>query len=128
MDIKITGVDEGQSRKPDPNMALYEIHLNLSERLPPGWSEYFAREWSFPRHSMWRRAWVEGDQLVIHCVPDELEKHHLPYLKEAVKNATEKYEAARTAGASERDRRRAEADEERARFSDAISKIDFDKS
>ena len=40
---------------------------------------------------MWREAWVEDNFIVIHCVPEELEKYHVSDLKEDIVNANTKY-------------------------------------
>ena len=40
---------------------------------------------------MWRKAWVEGNCIVVHCVPDEMGKYHLRDLKEDVQNANARY-------------------------------------
>ncbi len=76
-DISISELDHKQSFKPDPAKLLYNIHLRLSSSPPSEWQEIFEAERRFPRHNMWRRAWVEGQHIIIHCVPDELEKYHL---------------------------------------------------
>ncbi len=90
-DIRIIGLDESKTYKPNPEKLLYDIYLNLSMRPPMDWRDIFMAERSFPRHTMWRKAWIEGDCIVIYCVPEELEKYHLNDLKQDVANSNAKY-------------------------------------
>ena len=59
--------------------------------LPPTWRDIFGREHHTPRSSIWREAIIEGMFIVITCTPEELEKYHLTFLKEEVKNTNEKF-------------------------------------
>jgi hypothetical protein len=100
-DIRIIGLDEERSYKPDPQKLLYNIYLKLSSPPPLEWQQIFEAERSFPRHTIWRRAWIEGQYIVIHCVLDELDKYHLRDLRQDVESANNKYreylmEVART--------------------------------
>ena len=90
-DIKIIDLDEERSFKPDPEKLLYKMYLKLSNMPPFEWEKIFEAERRFPRHTMWRRAWIEGQYIVIHCVPDEIEKYHLRDLKQDVDNSNKKY-------------------------------------
>jgi hypothetical protein len=109
-DIRIIDLDDDRSFNPDPTKLLYHMYLRLSTRPPAEWQEIFAAERRFPRHNMWRHAWSEGEYIVVHCVPDELEKYHLKDLKRDVTNANEKYrehltrEAQREARSAQRER------------------------
>jgi hypothetical protein len=100
-DIRIIDLDNVRSYKPDPQKLLYKIYLKLSSPPPPEWQQIFEAERRFPRHTMWRRAWIEGQYIVIHCVLDELDKYHLRDLRQDVESANNKYreylmEVART--------------------------------
>ncbi|RCW51598.1 toll/interleukin-1 receptor domain-containing protein [Halanaerobium sp. ST460_2HS_T2] len=90
-DIKIVDIDDEKSYRPDKNKKLFNIHLKLSNNPPEEWQRIFEAERSFPRHSMWRRAWIEGEYIVIYCPPEEIEEYHLDDLKEDVKNTNIKY-------------------------------------
>ena len=70
---------------------LRNIYLKLSALPPLDWQQIFEAERRFPRHTMWRKAWIEGDYIVVYCVPDEIERHHANDLKEDVKNSNSKY-------------------------------------
>jgi len=100
-DIRIIGLDGERSYEPDPQKLLYNIYLKLSSPPPLEWQQIFEAERSFPRHTIWRRAWIEGQYIVIHCVLDELDKYHLRDLRQDVESANNKYreylmEVART--------------------------------
>jgi hypothetical protein len=90
------------------------MYLSLSETPPRVWCQIFNAERQFARHSMWRRAWIEGNYVVVDCVPEELEKYHLNDLKQDVGSSNAKFheflakkargtEAARQAAQQERD-------------------------
>ncbi|MHB8927485.1 MAG: toll/interleukin-1 receptor domain-containing protein [Bacillota bacterium] len=90
-DIRIVDLDEGLSYRPNPSRELYNVYLKLSATPPEEWQEIFEAERRFPRHSMWRRAWIEGPYIVVHCVPDEIEQYHLKDLHEDVQKANVEY-------------------------------------
>ncbi|MGA7563785.1 MAG: hypothetical protein WBW55_11320 [Desulfobaccales bacterium] len=90
-DIKILEVDDSRSYKPDPRKLLYNIYLKLSALPPLDWQQIFEAERRFPRHTMWRDAWIEGEYIIIHCVPDEMGRFHANDLKEDVYNSNSKY-------------------------------------
>lgn len=90
-DIKILEVDDSKSYKPDATKLLYNIYLKLSASPPLEWQQIFDAERRFPRHTMWRDAWIEGEHIVINCVPEELEKYHANDLMKDVENTNSKY-------------------------------------
>lgn len=76
-DIRITGLDaEATQRSPTPP-ALRLMHQSLSSSPPREWRQIFAGERQLPRHSMWRRAEIHEEHIVVDCVPEELEQYHL---------------------------------------------------
>lgn len=83
-DIRIVALDENLTTNPDPSKLLYDIHLKLSARPTYEWSELFAQNWRFPSHSLWHRAWVSGNYVVINAPLSELEETHFPSLKEVI--------------------------------------------
>ncbi len=113
-DIRIMGLDEQRSHKSD-STELYNMYLQLSSQPPVEWRRIFHDEWRGHLHSNWREARVEGGYVVIHCVPDELEKHHLSLLQTAVGKANTRYRCRLAdldrAEADERERQQAEHDE-----------------
>ena len=86
-DITIAGMDVHKSFKPDPAKALLNIYIELSGIPAEEWQEIFEARRRFPRHTMWRRAWIEGQYIVIYCVPDELETYHFNDLREDVEHS-----------------------------------------
>ncbi len=91
VDIKINGVDKSRLYKPDPEKALYHVYFGLSVHPPQEWVQIFEAERQFPRHSMWRYAWIEDTYIVVHCVPVEVKKYHLRDIKEDVSSTNKKY-------------------------------------
>lgn len=122
-DIQIIGVDKRRTHNPDPRKAMFNVYLELSDSPPNGWDQFFVQERSFPRHTSWRRAWLEGRYIVVHCPIDEVGRHHLPDLKQDVANANRKYREALAEHlqqvARDQERRRAE-EEERNRQLDSL--------
>ena len=90
-DIKIQDLDINKSYNPDPQKALYHMYIILSRTPPEEWQQIFDAERRFPRHTMWRRAWIEGSNIVIHCVPEELEQYHMRDIHQDVDNSNKKY-------------------------------------
>lgn len=90
-DIRIVGMDDESSSKRDPHLALFDIVLDLSGGAPPEWAQYFNARWDQHFYMMKREASVSGSRLTICCVPDELEKSHLPELKKVIDETNQKY-------------------------------------
>jgi hypothetical protein len=91
VDILIIGVDKGRTYNPDPQKALYNVYFELSTYPPQEWADIFEAERRFPRHTMWRKAWVDGLHIVVYCVPDEVKQYHLRDIKEDVETSNQKY-------------------------------------
>lgn len=125
-DVRIVGVDKQRTRKPDPSLDLYDVHLQLSSRPPADWGRVFEAQRSFPRHTMWRRAWVDGSYIVVNCGLDELQRYHIPDLKTDVAAANDKYrELLRQAQAQQTQTER-KAEEERRRKDEALDALDLE--
>jgi len=124
-DIKVIGVDKGKAYRPDTEKALYHIYFELSSYPTQEWVQIFEAERQFPRHTMWRRAWIEGKYVVVHCVPEEVKKYHLRDVTEDVGNSNTKYRefmrrvAAERAIEAQRERKAQEG------LDDALDGIDF---
>ncbi|MGR9107748.1 MAG: toll/interleukin-1 receptor domain-containing protein [Gammaproteobacteria bacterium] len=91
LDIRILNVDKEKTYNPNPEKALYNVYFRLSEHPPSEWVEIFDAERQFPRHNMWRRAWVEGKFVGVYCVPEEVKRYHLRDIKQDVETCNEKY-------------------------------------
>jgi hypothetical protein len=92
-DIKIVSMDDSASYRPDPNLAMFNIVLNLSSSAPYGWTNYFNQRWPQHLYMMKRKATVSGSKLEIYCVPDELEKDHIPELNKIISEVNIAYRA-----------------------------------
>src|SRR5450830_1168697 len=92
-DIKIVSMDDAASHRPDPNMAMFNIVLNLSSSAPHEWANYFNQRWKQHIYMTKRRASVSGKKLEIYCVPDELEKDHIPELNNVFTETNNAYRA-----------------------------------
>lgn len=104
-DLRIVGIDKGRAYRPDPEKHLFHIYLELSAHPPQEWVQIFDAERQFPRHTMWRHAWLEGQYIVVHCVPEEIKKYHLRDLKQDVAQSNDKYREHLQRAAAERVRR-----------------------
>jgi len=125
-DIKIIEIDDSKSYKPDPTKLLYNIYLKLSASPPVEWQQIFEAERRFPRHTMWRDAWIEGEYILIHCVPEEIEKYHANDIKEDVKNANSKYRRYLMEEAQKEAKKAEHALSERNQLNELKEKIRFD--
>lgn len=103
-DIKIVGVDRSKTYRPDLKKALFHIYFELSSYPTQEWAQIFEAERQFPRHTMWRHAWLEDKYVVVHCVPDEVKKFHLNDITEDVTNSNRKYREFLKRVAAERNR------------------------
>lgn len=97
VDIKIIDLALDRTAHSDTAPGLRHMYLELSDRPPAEWSDFFDQERQFPRHSMWRHAWIEGNHIVVDCVPDEIERYHLADLKQDVTGANAHYNEHRRA-------------------------------
>jgi len=125
-DIKIIEIDDSKSYKPDSLKLLYNIYFKLSALPPLEWQQIFEAERRFPRHTMWRNAWIEGEYIVIHCVPDEIEKYHANDIKEDVKNTNSKYRRYLMEEAQKEAKKSEKALSERNQLRELKQKIRFD--
>jgi hypothetical protein len=125
-DIKITGLDVNATQPSQAAPGLRHMYLRLSARPSSEWQELFNQERQFPRHTMWREAWIEGNFIVVDCVPEEIEQYHLRDLKEDVAKTNQNYRdyLARVARAQEQQK---EAEQkEKSRLEDLKSRLEFD--
>jgi len=125
-DIKILEIDDSKSYKPDTSKLLYNIYLKLSSPPPSEWQQIFEAERRFPRHTMWRNAWIEGEYIIIHCVLDEIKKYHANDLKEDVGNSNSKYRQYLTEEAQKEAKKAEREMSERNQLKELKQKIRFD--
>jgi hypothetical protein len=124
-DIRIIGIDPSSTYKPDKSKDLFNVHLGLSS-IPPGeWERFFDAERAFPRHTMWRRAWIAGPYIVINCVLSELEQYHLKDLKQDVAEANRKYRQLLTDEAKKRLASEIREHQSRNEVADLAERLEF---
>lgn len=88
--IGITGFCEEKSHNPDKQFLLFNMYLHLSAAPPNEWKDFFSESRRLPRAQLWRKAWIEGDTLVVYCQPEELQQQ-IEELKEDLAVANQQY-------------------------------------
>lgn len=124
-DIKIVDLDVTLTRQSDKAPGLRQMFLKLSQVPPSEWTQIFDNERTFPRHSMWRRARIEGNHIVVDCAPDEIEKYHLRDLKQDVANSNAKYRDYLRQVYQQQTQAKQAEDAEKRRLDELRSKLDF---
>lgn len=102
------------------------MYLELSETPPQAWRAIFDQERRFPRHTMWRHAWVEGRYIIVDCVPEELEKYHLQDLRQDVTNSNQKYAQWAVQAAAQQAQKVQRQEQEDQSLVDLKSRLKFD--
>lgn len=125
-DIKITNLNVEKTAPSSRGSAMRHIYLELSATPPSDWIDRFNEERKFPRHTMWRKAWVEGKFIVIDCVPDEIEQYHLKDLKEDVAKANNSHRQALGIRNAKQEALKNAADGEKKRLEDLRSRLNFE--
>ena len=125
-DIRIIRLDTGATQQSPTAPGLRHMYLSLSERPPRVWSQIFNAERQFARHSMWRRAWIQGNYIVVDCVPEELEKYHLNDLKQDVGSSNAKFREFLTKKARGAEAAGQAAQEERDHIESLSKRLKFD--
>jgi hypothetical protein len=90
-DIKIVSLEDELTAPSPNNPALRYIYLKLSATPPPGWAKYFAQSRKIARHTKWRNIIVDRKFLVVECIPEEIETHHLKDLKQDIAYANAEF-------------------------------------
>ena len=93
-EIKIVGIVKESTQQDREYSGLQDFYLQLSRMPSPDWVHFFDKSRGFARHSMWRKAWIEGDCIVVKCALDELSQYHLKDLKQDVSQANQDLEKA----------------------------------
>ena len=126
-DIRITGIDIHQCSPAPENPRLQRISLTLSGLPPSEWQTIFTQACGVARQTLWREARVEGSCILIDCVPEELEQHHLDSLKEDVKNTNKKFRLLIAQRQEEAARQLQEEQSARKRLQDLQDMLQFDE-
>lgn len=125
-DLQIVSIDKERAYRPDPDKHLFHIYLELSAHPPQEWVQIFDAERQFPRHTMWRHAWIEGRHIIVHCVPEEIKKYHLRDLKQDVGRSNDKYREYLQRVAAARARQEAEERRLLEGLNDALDDLNLD--
>lgn len=124
-DIKIVRVDKDQTYQPDPGRSLYHVHFELSTAPPAEWVAIFDAERRFPRHSMWRNAWVEDRYVVVHCPLAEVKAHHAADIATDVASTNAKYREHLHQAATRVARESSRHLQEKAKIDSALDGLQF---
>jgi hypothetical protein len=92
-DIKIVSLEDELTAPSHSNPLLRYVYLKLSATPPPGWTKAFNQSRKIARHPKWRNVVVDRKFLVVECVPEEIETHHLRDLKQDIAFANAEYRA-----------------------------------
>jgi hypothetical protein len=125
IDINLVGLDITLTRQSNTAPGLRHMFLKLSQIPSSAWVEIFMAERALPRHMMWRDAWIEGDAIVVDCVPEEIQQHHLADLKQDVANSNKKYRDFLRRDHGEKQRRQQAEEAEKKRLEEIRRKLDF---
>ncbi len=90
-DIKIVSLEDELTAPCPTDPTLRLMFLKLSATPPPGWVQHFNQSRKVARHVKWRKATIDRKFIVIECIPQEIESHHLRDLKQDVYYANGEY-------------------------------------
>ncbi|XXX81487.1 hypothetical protein WMF30_22280 [Sorangium sp. So ce134] len=122
-DITIIGADQALTKRIE-NTSLYRVHFRLSERPDSEWSSLFSEQRKFPRHSMWRDAYVSGNNIVVECTLEEVERH-LKDIKEDVAATNGRHAELRHKEAQRAARLQQQKQAESEEVANALKKLKF---
>ena len=126
IDLRIVGLDADKTQPSHRASGLRHIYLRLSSHPPAVWAKCFAQSREFPRHSMWRKCWIEGSHIVVDCVPEEIERYHLQDLKQDVEVANRDYRQWLAQREAAERRKQEAATAEQARIAGMAARLKFD--
>jgi hypothetical protein len=125
-DIRITGLDTHKSHEVPSQDGTHRLYLTLSGVPPATWRDIFDRERRTARSSIWRDATIDGMFIVITCTPEDLEKHHLAFLKEDVKKTNENFRLSIVEEEERSARFRQSEEERKKRLEEVRDRLKFD--
>src|SRR5271170_4494350 len=91
VEIRIVSLEDDLTVESPDNRALRYVYLKLSQTPPPLWQKHFAESRKIARHPRWRRIWIDRKFVVVECIPEEIETHHLNDLKQDIAFANSNY-------------------------------------
>lgn len=125
-DIKIVAMDDEASYKDESDTQMVHIVLTLSASAPYDWAQYFNERWEQQFYMMKRHASVSGLRLEIYCVPDELQRYHIPELNKVIAETNAAYRSHVVHAQQITAERDAKKGRERSELADLKSKLKFD--
>lgn len=125
-DVKIISIDKGKTYRPDPEKALFHVYFKLSAEPPMEWVQIFKGERRFPRHTMWRHAWIDGQYIIVHCCLDEVKRIHFKDIKQDVTNTNQKYRSYLHQQAIEQEKKQQREEAEHKKVDEALDGINFE--
>lgn len=124
--LKIVGIVKEKTKQDSQYSGLQHYYFKLSRRPSHTWERQFIQARRFPRHNMWREAWVEGDCIVVKCALDELERYHLRDLKQDVETANNALAQEIVAEQTRRAHEEEQKAKERAKRDAVLDRLNFD--
>ncbi|OGI20773.1 MAG: hypothetical protein A3B68_09565 [Candidatus Melainabacteria bacterium RIFCSPHIGHO2_02_FULL_34_12] len=121
-DIKIIGIDKSKISKNDDG--TFNIYFKLSDEQNPTWVEIFDDEARFPKVSLYRYSWIEGQYAVAKCPLDEIEMQ-LNGLKINLQGTNAKFREALIHHDSRQRKKHAEKKEEESKKDLLFDSLDF---
>jgi hypothetical protein len=91
IDIKIVSLEDEMTVESPVHPNLRYVFLRLSQTPPPIWQSYFKESRKKSRHPHWRNAWIDRKYIVVECVPEEIETHHLNDLRHDIAQSNQRY-------------------------------------
>lgn len=120
--ITITGMDADRTRK-DEQSALHYAFLSLAPKPTAAWTKDFNETWEQHFYMMKRRAVVQGDGIVVHCVLDELNDGLATELEKIVGEVNERQRALAAQARDEEERAKKAEQEERTRIEEVAARF-----
>lgn len=124
--IKIVGIVNERTRQDRQYSGLQDYFFQLSSQPPTDWVHFFKESRRFPRHTMWRDAWIEGDCVVVKCALDELERYHVEDLKKDVETANQNYLQSKKQERQSREYMLQQEEKKRRERDSVLNNIKFD--
>lgn len=122
-DLNIVDVDKDRTYQPNREYALYNIYFKLTSTPSREWVQIFEAERAFPRHSMWRKAWIEGAYVVVNCGLDEVKRYHMKDITEDVASTNNKYREYLRQQEIRKQREKEKAEQEKRKLDNALDDL-----
>jgi hypothetical protein len=111
-DVTIVDLDLSRTTWSRVHSAMRTVFFRLSREPEVGWTRYFLEERAsrvgLRRHGLW----IEDGYVLVDCMIDDLETHHLPDIRQSLAHANKKMRELLHSRRAERHQSRKEAREE----------------